>query len=194
MLTIPLKCDCETVVGTASLKSSGAGNHVVCFCEDCQSFARYFSGRHDILDEWGGTDIYQVAPWNIEFHSGIDQLRCLRLTPKGLYRWYTGCCSTPVGNTVSARLPFIGLIHTIIDEGHQPGSLLGPVRGFHKLESALGNVPESVRKKGMPLSTLLRLFWRIFKWKVTAGNKPNPLFDNDGKCISKPTVLKTGAG
>lgn len=194
MLTIPLKCQCENVQGSVHLASSKTGNHVVCFCDDCQAFANHLPNTGDILDEWGGTAVYQVAPWMVKFHQGVDQLRCLRLTPKGLYRWYTACCQTPVGNTVSTKLPFVGLIHNILDEEGGKGSLAGPILGYHKVESATGDVPQHVTDTGMPINTFARLIWRIFKWKVTAGGKPNPFYHTDGKSISRPEILKPGSG
>ena len=189
MIEIPLKCQCGSVQGTIRLTSHREGNHVVCFCDDCQSFANQLSSDQNILDQWGGTRVYQVAPWRVHIHKGMDQLRCLRLTRKGLYRWYTECCRTPVGNTISAKLPFIGLIHNFMDTGKRKDSLLGPVMGYHKLASANGDVPESIRKKGMPATSLARVFWRLFKWKLTGRNRPNPFFGKDGKSISKPTIV-----
>lgn len=186
MLTIPLKCQCGAVKGSVELASSKTGNHVVCYCTDCQAFANHLPNSNKILDEWGGTAVYQVAPWTVRFDQGADQLRCLRLTPKGLYRWYTACCQTPVGNTVSAKFPFVGLIHNILDEGGETGSLIGPVMGYHKVESAISEVPEKVKAKGMPVSTYARLLWRILKWKLTASGKPNPFFYSDGRSISQP--------
>lgn len=191
MTDVPLKCQCGAVQGNLKLKSPDEGNHVVCYCVDCQAFANHLSGCHDILDDWGGTKVYQIAPWHVEIHAGIDQLRCLRLTRKGLYRWYTECCSTPVGNTVSAKFPFIGLIHTFIDTGEQTDSLLGPVRGYHKLDSAVGKPPRDIQNVGMPVTTTFRVFYRLFKWKLTGSNKPNPFFDASGKTISKPRVLSS---
>lgn len=191
MTDIPLGCRCGTVRGTLKLSSPDAGNHVVCFCADCQAFANYLDNPDEILDQWGGTDIYQSPPWDVEFVSGTEQLRCLRLTPKGLYRWYTNCCQTPVANTVSAKLPFVGLIHSFIDKGPS-NPLLGPIRGYHKLECAKGEVPDDIRQKGMPVGTTLRVFWRLFKWKLTAGNKPYPFFDAAGKSVSKPEIVNPG--
>ena len=193
MNKIPLKCKCGSVQGTLTLSSPDVGNHVVCYCEDCQAFARHLSDSKDILDEWGGTEIYQTAPWNVIFHAGHDQVSCLRLTRKGLYRWYAGCCQTPIGNTLSAKVPFVGLIHSFINAGDQAESLLGPIRGYHKLESAKGKVPSSVLDKGMPLGTTILVFWRLLKWKLTGGKKPNPFFTADGKCISRPRVVDADA-
>ena len=165
------------------------GNHVVCYCVDCQAFANLLSEHGMILDEWGGTEIYQTPPWHVVIDIGKEQIRCLRLTPKGIYRWYTGCCKTPIGNTGSAKFPFIGLIHTFMDKDEQSGSKLGPVVGYHKLESAIGEPTENIQQTGMPKAVTFKIFWRLFKWKVTSRNKPNLFFDQSGHCISKPEII-----
>ena len=66
------------------------------------------------LDAAGGTRIYQLPPANVQITGGQENLACLRLKEKGLIRWYAKCCNTPIGNTVSKSMPFIGLIHTFI--------------------------------------------------------------------------------
>jgi hypothetical protein len=164
----------------------------VCYCVDCQAFANHLSTDHNILDQWGGTDIYQTAPWNVTIDKGIEYLRCLRLTPRGTHRWFTACCNTPVGNTISAKFPFIGLIHSFMDKDDQTESVLGPVRGYHKLESAIGEVPESYRETGMPKGAIIGIYWRILKWKLAGKNKPRLFYDETGKNISKPTVVDSG--
>ena len=189
MNSISLKCKCGAVQGSVSHVSPKVGNHVVCYCDDCQAFARHLSGGIGILDEWGGTRIYQTPPWHISIDKGKEQLQCLRLTPKGLYRWYTGCCNTPVGNTISVRFPFVGLFHSFMDKDEQTESQLGPIKGYHKLESATGEIPEEIQEVGMPKRTTFNVLWRLIKWKFTGRNQPNPFFDPSGRSISKPRVL-----
>src|SRR5687767_12881644 len=58
---IPLRCVCGKLQGTALAVSPSAGCRVVCYCNDCQAFARFLA-RPGITDEWGGTDIFQMAP------------------------------------------------------------------------------------------------------------------------------------
>ena len=189
MNSISLKCKCGTVQGSVSHASPGVGNHIVCYCEDCQSFANELSKDDAILDEWGGTEIYQTPPWHVAIDSGREQIRCLRLTPKGIYRWYTECCNTPIGNTGSAKFPFIGLIHSFMDKDKNTESQLGPIRGYHKLGSAIGEPTEEIQQLGMPKGTTIRVFWRLFKWKLSSRNKPNLFFDSSGRCISRPKII-----
>ncbi|HET7540677.1 MAG TPA: DUF6151 family protein [Polyangiaceae bacterium] len=57
---IPLRCDCGTLTGVALGAGPSTGCRVVCYCDDCQAFARFLA-RPDTTDEWGGTDIFQIA-------------------------------------------------------------------------------------------------------------------------------------
>jgi len=72
-------------------------NRCVCYCRDCQAFAHFLGKVDAILDERGGSEIIQVLPRNLTFTQGIELLACMRLTEKGLLRWYAACCNTPIG-------------------------------------------------------------------------------------------------
>lgn len=171
----------------------GSGCRVVCYCDDCQAFARFLA-RPGITDEWGGTDIFQMAPSRVRITKGADALRCVRLTEKGLHRWYCGECKTPVGNTVSARVPFVGLIHTFMDhgsDGRTRDDALGLPLGYVHTKFAIGPLPP--RGHG---SSLLRVIARSVKllgksWLTGAGS-PSPFFDDRTRAPrAEPRVLGT---
>ena len=65
--------------GVASDVSPSGRFPFICYCKDCQAFARFLE-RPDLLDPAGGTDIFQMPP--------------ARLSDKGVLRWYTDCCRT----------------------------------------------------------------------------------------------------
>src|SRR6201988_2315539 len=90
-----LRCRCGEVVGRVDNASPQKVNRVVCYCDDCQAFAHQL-GRADLLNAQGGSDIIQVAPASLTFIKGQNRIAGVRLTPKGLFRWYTTCCNTPV--------------------------------------------------------------------------------------------------
>ena len=52
----------------------------------------------DVLDEAGGTDIFQMPLGRVKLIAGTDALRCLSFSGKVL-RWYAECCRTPIANT-----------------------------------------------------------------------------------------------
>jgi Family of unknown function (DUF6151) len=62
-----------------------------------------------ILDVHGATDVIQTSPAQLTLTQGQEFLACMRLTEKGLLRWYAACCSTPIGNTLpNYRMSFVG--------------------------------------------------------------------------------------
>ena len=81
-----------------------------------------------MLDAAGGTDIFQMPTGRLKLTAGADALRCLRLSGKGILRWYADCCRTPIGNTVGPRVPVVGLIHSFM-RGEAGGRSLSAVLG-----------------------------------------------------------------
>ena len=87
----PLQCTCGTLKGYVSHPERV--NRAVCYCTDCQAFAHFLGLAHVILDAKGGTDVIQTVPANVTFTEGQHVLACMRLSPKGLLRWYARCWS-----------------------------------------------------------------------------------------------------
>jgi hypothetical protein len=189
MSELSLSCQCGTVKGSVSHASPKIGNHLKCYCEDCQAFANHIAPNGDVLDECGGTEVFQTAPWHLKITQGMEQVQCLRLTPKGLNRWYASCCNSPIGNTINAKLPFLGIVHSFIEKDGQYDRLVGPIIGHYKLEQAKGDVPADVAEKGMPFTATCQVFWRLLKWKMTMKNKNNLFFNAQGRTICKPTIV-----
>lgn len=135
----PLQCRCGTLKGFVANPRSA--NRAVCYCKDCQAFAHFLGREADVLDERGGSDVIQTLPKNITFTQGIEALACMRLTQKGLLRWYAGCCNTPIGNTLATpKFSFIGLVHSCLDNADVPlHDSFGPVRAWVNTNGARGN-------------------------------------------------------
>ena len=168
------RCRCGAVRGIVSDASPRTANRVVCYCADCQAFAHRL-GRADLLDAHGGSDIVQVAPASLSFTQGQDRIVGLRLTSKGLYRWYASCCNTPVGNTLTPSVPFVGVIATMFDQGAQRaddvfGRPTGAIQGKH----AVGGAPPG--STGINLSLLLGAVAKILGWRVSGKAWPHPFF------------------
>jgi hypothetical protein len=94
----PLRCRCGHVRGIAGEVSPSTGFRFVCYCTDCQAFPRFLD-RADVLDGAGGTDIFQLPPGRVKLTAGADALRCVNLGNRGVFRWYSDCCRTPIANT-----------------------------------------------------------------------------------------------
>ncbi|MFK7860274.1 MAG: DUF6151 family protein [Granulosicoccus sp.] len=188
MTTISLKCQCGEVRGRASDVTHSSGTHIICCCSDCQAFADHLERGAETLDEFGGTEIFQMSQAQLTIQQGQDKLQCLRLREKGLYRWYTRCCNTPVGNTLNGKMPFVGVIHTFIDESDKDG-VLGPVRAVVQTQDAraVPDYPEHSAKFSVGIT--LRIIRKILLWKLQGKQQPSVFFDNDGRPVVKPIIL-----
>lgn len=182
---VGLRCPCGAVRGVVHEVSPGTVNHVACYCDDCQTYAA-FLGTDGILDAWGGSDIVQVGPARMRFVEGREPLRCVRLSPKGLFRFYAPCCHVPVGNSLP-NLPFVGVPRALFAiEPAETEAVLGPSPGIHGRFSH-GSPPSTVHPKISPM-VAAKTAARIATWALVA-RKPSPLFDERGQPIVTPEIL-----
>lgn len=186
---IPLRCQCGAVQGTALGINGELGTHAVCYCDDCQSFARALGRSAAILDANGGTEVFQMPVDALVLTKGIEHVRCLRLTPKGTWRWYADCCKTPIGNTFGPAWPFVGLIHNFIALGSKRESLLGPVRGYWFTRYAHGELTAAQRRLADRPALMLKSLWKVLCWKIQGRNKPSPFFNSKGQALSPPRIM-----
>ncbi|MEL0169861.1 MAG: DUF6151 family protein [Pseudomonadaceae bacterium] len=189
MDNLALQCRCGQIKGRAIKVYPSDGTRVVCYCRDCQAYAQALGVADLVLDAQGGTDIYQLPPARLQIHQGKEQIRCLRLTENGLYRWYAGCCNTPIGNTLSARMPLVGLVHSFISDVNAAAKT-GPVRARVNLRGATGEVPRADVKAAPAKGYVGKLLLKIAVWKLSGKARPNPLFVGN-KPISTPRILNT---
>ncbi|MFM2302626.1 MAG: hypothetical protein RLZZ135_29 [Cyanobacteriota bacterium] len=159
-MTHSIRCNCGKLKGT--LNRNDAVNRCVCYCTDCQAFARFLKREHEILDEMGGTSIIQTFPANITFTEGIENLICMRLTANGMLRWYAACCNTPIGNTPpNLNTSFIGLIHNCLSSNRSSlDRAFGSVRMHVNTKYAIGE--DKPQSTGL-LSGTLRVIDMVFK-------------------------------
>jgi hypothetical protein len=186
----PLQCRCGTVKGFVDDPRSA--NRGVCYCKDCQAFAHFLGRPSEILDERGGSDVIQTLPKNVTFTQGTEALACMRLTEKGLYRWYAGCCNTPIGNTLgSPKISFVGLVHTCLETPDTPlQDSFGPVRVWVNTKGAKGNP----KPKTVGIGTAILWFISaVLKARIDGSYKHTPFFLVDkGTPIVPPRVLSSG--
>jgi len=179
------------VRGVAREVGPSSGLRFICYCGDCQAFARFLD-RSDILDPAGGTDIFQMPSGRVKMTEGVDALRCARRS-ESVLRWYSDCCRTPIGNSAtSSRFPIVAVIHSFMDHagsGRSRDEALGPplCRLFDR--SALGPLPPTapsppslgvfVRRTSIMLGSLMRGLGR-----------PSPFFDErSGVPLAEPRVI-----
>jgi len=185
---LPLRCRCGAVRGVARDAVPSKINRCFCYCDDCQAFAHHLGRADDVLDAHGGTEIVQMSPANVTFAAGADKIAAIRLTDKGLVRWYASCCNTPIGNTMaSAGVPFIGVVRAFITA---PSAALGPIRGRAFAKSAKGG-RDAVPKDGLPdLLMVARMIGKLLRWRLRGDHTRSALFDAaTGKPLVEPRVL-----
>ena len=183
---IELRCRCGQVRGLARDLSPRSVNRIVCYCDDCQAFAHQL-GRADLLDPQGGSDIVQMAPAALSFTQGQHHIVGLRLKPNGLYRWYAKCCNTPVGNTLTPKLPFVGLLATAFDKPRWDDAVGAPSGAiFGKF--AVGGPPPNSTGANLPL--VLHVVRRLLGWWLGRRTWPHPFFSREtGAPLYEVTVL-----
>lgn len=191
--SLPLACSCGAVRGRADRIHHRTGNRVICYCDDCQAYAHWLERADELLDDRGGTEVYQLTPAQLTITAGVDQVRCMRMSPKGLMRWHTACCKTPLGNTMpKAKMPFVGIPHLFWDDAAEAGArdrLLGPVRAAIQGRFARGGeVPPGAHPKAPPL-LLLRILRQMGVAFALRRYRPSPFFDARGRPVVKPQVI-----
>jgi hypothetical protein len=186
-MTHPIQCTCGNLKGILSQRI----NRVVCYCKDCQAFARFLKRDREILDEAGGTDIIQTTPKNVTFSEGIENLACVRITPNGLLRWYTTCCNTPIGNTPpDFKTSFVGLVHNCLGSNQVSfDEAFGPIQMRVYTKYAKG---EPKPKSSGVLTSMWRSIGSILRARLDGSYKLTPFFRSaSGVPIVSPMVLSS---
>lgn len=187
---IKLKCNCGKVEGIANNVSPSSGTHLICMCDDCKAYAKYLKRETDILDENCGTQIFQLTPSQVEITKGTEHIACLRLTPKGLMRWYTSCCNTPMGNSMGAKAPFIGMPTIFMDTQSNQNlqQNLGPIRAkMMGKKSKNGKSPNSSSFK--ILLFIIRSVFKMGQWWLKGMRCPHPFYLLNNEPIVAPNIL-----
>lgn len=123
--------------------------------------------------------------------TGREHLACRRLSPKGLGRWVTTCCETPVGNMMIGGPPFIGLVHTFVDhaaDGRSRDAVFGPsVPSQAKWARASAEKRKELRAS--PVGPIVKAVRQLAgAWWRKEGAR-SPFVDASGALIVEPEVL-----
>lgn len=183
-----IQCQCGTV--RAQLQGTGISSRVLCYCTDCRAFARFLGQSEQIMDRQGGTEIVQVSQGRLHFIAGKERLKAVRLSDKGMVRWYADCCKTPFGNIMANRnISFVGLIHTALDHARMDEDF-GKVIAVANVGTALGDPkPKAVGVPGI----ILRFIRLVASARLSGEYRNSPFFDSSGALIAQPTVLGADA-
>jgi Family of unknown function (DUF6151) len=182
-----LSCKCGSLRG--EVRRIELGKRAVCYCKDCQVFAKFLGKSEEILDGQGGTEVVGIRPQHLVFTKGSENIACVSLTDRGLYRWYARCCNTAIGNTPrNHKIAHVGLIHSVFQGGVKGfEESFGP--GFVKVNTkgAKGYVEPS---KGL-FNLIVGHVISLVRERASGGFKVTPFFDTTSeRPIVAPYVLK----
>ncbi|WIY25386.1 DUF6151 family protein [Parasedimentitalea psychrophila] len=172
-------CNCGSLRGHVTAQGIKTGHRLACFCADCRAAELY----HRQADPAPGpVDLFQLSPDTIEITQGADQLRLIRLSPKGILRWYAGCCGTPFANTLAkATLPFAGLRSDLFANS----DALGKIR----TRSFMPQPGKPPRTKGAA-AMVLGIFKRMATSRLSGQWRHTPFFDIEaGHPVAKAKIL-----
>jgi hypothetical protein len=183
-LDVAMRCRCGGVVGVARAVSPSTANRGVCYCHDCRAYLHWLD-REDLLDAHGGTEVVQIARARLEITKGLPDVKLVLLAPKGLHRWYAGCCRTPIANTVP-WLPFVGIARATLEvESERSESIFGPSSPAWPQSAVGGRAPGPlVSVRGLAHVTRL-----LARWTWSGLGHPTPLFDRENRPTALPIVL-----
>jgi hypothetical protein len=123
----------------------------------------------------------------VRIEQGVERLRSLRLHGKGMIRWYTECCRSPLGNTMSMRVPFVGL-PTVVFAERPHESVIGKAVGANA-KSAISPPPGDAYQV-ISVRWALGAATQLFGWWIRGKGTPTPYFDpSTGAPRVAPTVL-----
>lgn len=179
-----LTCRCGKVQGHVLVGAPSA--RVRCYCTDCQAFGRFLGPSAEVLDAQGGTDIVQVCQSRLRFDRGIEQLAAVRLTDKGMIRWYARCCGTPIGNTMQdPKMSFVGLIHSCLDASSLDEDF-GTSVALLNTNTALGE--PKPRQRGL-IGVILKFARLALASRIRGRYKQSPLYSSGGRPVVPPKIL-----
>ncbi|MFT4703684.1 MAG: hypothetical protein ACI81R_001376 [Bradymonadia bacterium] len=190
---VPLSCRCGALKGAVGNTSTLPSRRIVCYCDDCRRASLHLEPSGALLDEGGGTDIWQVTPNAVTFSEGQEHLRLLRLSPKGLFRWYAGCCNTPLANTMSSPgFAFVGVPVNAIGGSDVAEAQIGPVQVGIYGKSATGPTCSGTHESGSP-KLLLGVVTQLISSRVRGHHRPSPFFDDAGAPVVSPEIAPRDA-
>lgn len=182
-----IQCDCGKFRAKLTQFPKNTPGRLLCYCDDCQAFLHYLK-RPDLLNENGGTEIIPAYPADINFIAGQEFVKCVRLHSKGMYRFYTSCCFTPIANTDPTR-PWAGINHRMYTtkDATKLDRELGPIKASIMGKYAKGTPPVGTPEK-FDFKGMVAVLPFIIKGKVLGKAKNSPFFKNNA-AIVEPKVL-----
>jgi hypothetical protein len=175
-----IQCECGKFRAELKAFPKNTPGRLLCYCDDCQSYLHHLK-RGDLLDKNGGTEIIPAYPADVQIVSGREELKCTRLSDKGMFRFSTACCNTPIAN-LRPGFPWAGFLRRVytVKDPAKLDQALGPVRS-----SIMGRYAKGTPPAGTPRTFNLKGFVTvmpfILKGKILKKHKRSPFFTEDGR-------------
>lgn len=187
---IDLSCRCGAVkYRVAEMTPQKLLGRGVCYCEDCQAFGHYLGAPDEMLDERGGTELFQIQPRYLDILEGKEHIAAVRMSDRGPLRWYTACCNSPLGNSVPTRLvAFTGLIVRPGQLSDEDEAAIGGERIAIFPDTAKGG-PDPALKPASIAGLMLKNMIQAIGALYIGAHLKTPYFRKDGKPIAEPKVL-----
>jgi len=199
-----VSCDCGSFSAEAAIHQKETNTHIVCYCDDCQSYSRHLGSAERVLLANGGTEIIQLSPAHFKLPKGKEHLGALLLSPNGLLRFYATCCNTPICNApANPSMPYLGLLTRNLKKlkksskgrssssvTHSIDNLIGPVSfgvGAGELHPIEADWPVA---KGIGVRGLFSTLRNIARWRLRGDHKRSELLNwETGEPCVTPYVL-----
>ena len=179
--TMDFTCACGET--TWRVEAPNTGCRILCYCADCQTAARHLGWDH--LNEGGGSDILQVAAHQVMFCGA--PLALMRLSPKGLFRWHTSCCKTPVANTLP--FPHLSFAGILLANRTNKNTALPKLHSVVNTIYAQGRPGVPKKDRGMGAS-VVKIIKRGIVARLSGAWKTTPFFAGPPwKPVAEPRVL-----
>jgi hypothetical protein len=182
-----IQCECGKFRAELTKFPEVTPGRLKCYCDDCQAYLHYLK-RTDLLDANGGSEIIPIYPSDIKVEQGEEFLKCVRLSPKGMFRFATKCCNTPIANT-DAKRPWAG-VHRRVFTATDPHRL---DQDFKEIRSSiLGKFAHGTPPPGTPQTFDFKGFKIvmpfILKGIVLGRARPSPFFNGEVS-VAAPYIL-----
>jgi Family of unknown function (DUF6151) len=113
----------------------------------------------------------------------------MSLSEKGLLRWYTACCRTPIGNTPrDPKLSYVGLVHSCL-----AGSPIELNAAFGPTKVAINTASANGAVNSTPWPTfraMLKIMRNVLGSRLSGKYRDNPFFiHGTAEPLAAPQVL-----
>jgi len=182
-----IECECGKVKAELTNFPKETPGRFICYCDDCQSFLHYLN-RADLLDKNGGTEIIPIYPADFKIIEGKDLLKCTRLGPRGMFRYSTTCCNTPVANT-DAKRPWVGTHRRMFTskDSQKLDGIFKKVRSGIMGKFGHGTLPPEAANT-FDFKAFRSVMPFMLKGMIFGRSRPSAFFDGD-VAIGNPYVL-----